>query len=195
MLEELKRDLVPIERAGRHPALVLNADYRPLNLFPLKVMSWQKALKAVFLDRVDVIEQHDRVIRSPSIEMRLPSIIVLRQHVKRRRLPAFTRANIYLRDKSCCGYCGHKFATVDLTLDHVIPQSRGGRRSWQNIITACQPCNGRKDNRTPEEAHMPILWRPWVPSQEELHRAGRRFPPGSIPASWHAYLDVDDMAA
>ena len=82
-----------------YPALVLNADFRPLSYFPLSVWSWQDAIKAVFLDRVSVLSEYDREVHSPSATMRLPSVIALRDYIPTRRRPAFTRFNVFLRDR------------------------------------------------------------------------------------------------
>ena len=129
------------------PALVLNADFRPLSYFPLSLWCWQDTVKAVFLDRVNIVSEYDELIRSPSFEMRLPSVIALKQYVPQSRRPAFTRFNVFLRDKFNCQYCGDGFPTPDLTFDHVIPRSRGGRTSWDNVVTACSGCNLRKATR------------------------------------------------
>ena len=123
------------------PALVLNADFRPLSYYPLSLWSWQESIKAVFLDRVTIISEYDRVVRSPRFEMRLPSVIALKDFIPTARRPAFTRFNVFLRDSFTCQYCGRKFATHDLTFDHVIPRSRGGRTTWENVVTACSGCN------------------------------------------------------
>ncbi len=81
------------------PALVLNADYRPLSYFPLSLWSWQDTIKAVFLDRVNILEEYDRTVHSPSFEMRLPSVVSLKSYIKPARSPAFTRFNVFLRDR------------------------------------------------------------------------------------------------
>ena len=120
------------------PALVLNADFRPLSYFPLSLWSWQDAIKAVFLERVNILEEYDRTVHSPSFEMRLPSVVSLKTYIRPARNPAFTRFNVFLRDRFECQYCG---AGEDLTFDHVIPRSRGGRTTWDNVVTACAPCN------------------------------------------------------
>ena len=145
------------------PALVLNADFRPLSYFPLSLWPWQDAVKAVFLDRVNIVAEYDRVVRSPSFEMSLPSVISLKEYVTASRRPAFTRFNVFLRDSFSCQYCGDRFPTPELTFDHVIPRSRGGRTNWENVVTACSVCNLRKGNRTPEEAQMPLLAPPGRP--------------------------------
>ncbi len=105
-----------------YPALVLNADFRPLSYFPLSVWSWQDAVKAVFLDRVSVLSEYDGEVHSPSMSMRLPSVIALKDYIPAARRPAFTRFNVFLRDAFSCQYCGDRFPTPDLTFDHVIPR-------------------------------------------------------------------------
>src|SRR5919202_1346789 len=96
-------------------ALVLNADFRPLSYFPLSLWSWQEAIKAVFLDRVNIVAEYDHVVRSPSFEMRLPSVISLKEYIPAARRPAFTRFNVFLRDRFTCQYCGHRFPPHELT--------------------------------------------------------------------------------
>ena len=135
------------------PALVLNADFRPLSYFPLSLWSWQDALKAVFLDRVDVVAQYETKVRSPNFEMRLPSVVSLKTYVSHTRTPAFTRFNVFLRDSFSCQYCGSG-ERDSLTFDHVVPRSRGGMTRWDNVVTACAPCNRRKGDRTPIEAEI-----------------------------------------
>jgi len=101
-----------------------------LSYFPLSLWSWQEAVKAVFLDRVNIISEYDEVIRSPSVRMKVPSVIALKEYVQPKTRPAFTRFNVFLRDKWTCQYCGGHFRTHELTFDHVIPRSRGGRTTW-----------------------------------------------------------------
>lgn len=170
------------------PALVLNADYRPLSYYPLSLWSWQTAVKAVFLDRVNIVSEYDRVIHSPSFEMRLPSVISLKEYIKPARYPAFTRFNLFLRDRFECQYCGEGY---DLTFDHVIPRAYGGRTSWENVTTACAPCNVRKGGRTPREAHMGLRTRPFQPTSFDLMERGRAFPPNYLHDSWRDYLYWD----
>ena len=170
------------------PALVLNADYRPLSYYPLSLWPWQEVIKAVFLDRVDVVSTYDQVVHSPSFAMKLPSVVSLKHYVAQDRPPAFTRFNVFLRDAFSCQYCS---AGEDLTFDHVIPRSRGGRTTWENIVTACAPCNLTKGGRTSREAGMHPRHKPRRPTAFELQERGRKFPPHHLHESWLDYLYWD----
>ncbi len=136
---------------GSWPVLVLNADFRPLSYYPLSLWSWQDAIKAVFLDRVNIVAHSDQAVRSPTLEMQLPSVVSLKSFVKPTTHPAFTRFNVFLRDRFDCQYCG---SPEDLTFDHIIPRSKGGQTTWENVVAACSPCNLRKSNLTPVQAKM-----------------------------------------
>jgi len=173
------------------PALVLNADFRPLSYFPLSTWNWQDAVKAVFLDRVSVLSEYDREVRSPSFAMRLPSVIALRDFIPSARMPAFTRFNVFLRDGFTCQYCDHKSAAHELTFDHVIPRAHGGRTSWENVVTACGPCNLRKGSKLPLECHMLPRQEPRRPTSWELQDRGRGFPPNFLHESWRDFLYWD----
>jgi 5-methylcytosine-specific restriction endonuclease McrA len=120
--------------------------------------------------------------------MRLPSVVSLKHYVAQDRPPAFTRFNLFLRDSFTCQYCT---ATEELTFDHVIPRSRGGRTTWENIVTACARCNLTKGGRTPHEAAMHPRLKPRRPSAFELQDRGRRFPPHHLHESWLDYLYWD----
>jgi len=178
----------PLEQC---PALVLNADYRPLSYFPLSIWPWQEAVKAVFRDSVTVLSEYDRVVRSPSSEFKLPSVVVLNSYVHTARSPAFTRFNVFLRDGWNCQYCGDTFRTSELTFDHVIPKSRGGRTTWDNIVTACRTCNTLKGARMPHECRMYPIQEPGQPSIHELQATGRKFPPHFLHESWGDFLYWD----
>jgi 5-methylcytosine-specific restriction endonuclease McrA len=173
------------------PALVLNADFRPLSYFPLSLWSWQDAVKAVFLERVFIVDHYDTYVRSPSLEMRLPSVIALKEYVQAARNPAFTRFNVFLRDRFSCQYCGEPFPSHELTFDHVVPRSRGGRTVWANVVTACSVCNLEKGNRLPEQSGMYPRHTPVQPSSFMLQENGRAFPPNYLHDSWRDYLYWD----
>ena len=173
------------------PALVLNADFRPLSYFPLSIWPWHETVKAVFLDRVNIVSEYDETVRSPSFEMRLPSVISLKEYVPLNRRPAFTRFNVFLRDGFRCQYCGVRLPVEDLTFDHVIPRSRGGRTTWDNVVTASGKMNLLKGNLTPQEAGMKLLREPRQPTLFELQRQARKFPPNYLHESWNDFLYWD----
>jgi 5-methylcytosine-specific restriction endonuclease McrA len=173
------------------PALVLNADYRPLSYLPLSLWSWQDTVKAVFLQRVDILSEYDRIVHSPSFRMKLPSVIALREYVSPSRYPAFTRFNVFLRDSFSCQYCTHRKPTPELTFDHVVPRSKGGHTTWDNVVTACGSCNTKKGNRLPDQCGMHPHRMPWRPKSAELQENGRAFPPNYLHDSWRDFLYWD----
>lgn len=172
----------------RHPALVLNADYRPLSYYPLSLWTWQEAIKAAFLDRVDIVAEYDEVVRSPTMELKIPSVVVLRDYVKPQKRVAFTRFNLFLRDEFRCQYCGSR---GDLTFDHVVPRASGGITSWENVVAACSPCNLRKGARSLRQVGFRLRKPPRQPGAEELRNMGRKFPPGYLHDSWMDFLYWD----
>lgn len=155
--------------------LVLNLSYEPL-----KVVHWTRAMTLFAQGKAEVVEEHDRVARSVSFSFRVPSVIRLLRFVKLKRRPIvqFTRANIYARDEYTCQYCAQAFKRDELTFDHVIPVAQGGKRGWENIVSACEPCNRKKAARTPEEAGMTLLKKP--------HRPLVLGPMMKITVGWHA---------
>lgn len=171
-----------------NPALVLNADYRPLSYYPLSLWPWQEAIKAIWLDRVDIVAQYDSYVHSANHKMRIPSVVVLKDYVKPAKRVAFTRFNLFLRDEFCCQYCG---ARRELTFDHVVPRARGGVTSWENIVAACVPCNLRKGSQSVKQARMHLRKPPRMPMSEELRNTGRKFPPNHMHDTWLDFLYWD----
>jgi len=172
----------------RFPALVLNADFRPLSYYPLSLWPWQEAIKAVFLDRVTILAEYDEVVRSQREAIRIPSVVVLKDYVHPQKRVAFTRFNLFLRDEFCCQYCGSK---GDLTFDHVVPRSRGGVTSWENVVAACAPCNLRKGNKSLRASGLSLRRPPHRPDAEDMRNIGRRFPPNYLHESWLDFLYWD----
>ena len=171
-----------------HPALVLNADYRPLSYYPLSLWAWQDAIKAVFLERVNIVSEYDTTVSSPSFQMKIPSVVSLKSYIKLQKKPAFTRFNVFLRDHFTCQYCGDN---NDLTFDHLVPRSRGGKTTWDNIVTACSTCNLKKGGKLSDNVRMYPKYKPYVPTVHDLHNAGRKFPPNYLHESWMDYLYWD----
>ena len=170
------------------PALVLNADYRPLSYYPLSLWPWQDAVKAAWLDRVDIVAEYKEVVHSPSTEIRIPSVVVLRDYVKPQKTVAFTRFNLFLRDDFRCQYCGGK---GDLTFDHVVPRASGGVTSWENVVAACSPCNLRKGSRSLSGSGLYLRKPPRQPAAVQLQNNGRKFPPNHLHDSWMDFLYWD----
>ena len=152
------------------PALVLNADYTPLSYYPLSLWPWQTAVKAMFLERVDVVAHYEREVHSPSIALKLPSVIALRQFVRPNEYPAFTRFNLFLRDKFRCVYCGSAQG-ADLRPCRCRAPRAGGRPGRMSRPPARRAICARAGGRR-VEAHMHIDARADPPDQ--LAAAGSR---------------------
>jgi 5-methylcytosine-specific restriction endonuclease McrA len=138
--------------------LLLNASYEPLSL-----VTAPKALALVWRRVAEVLEpDRGQFVRSSRFQFELPSVIRLTQYIpiRQRQNRVTNRHRIFARDRYRCQYCGRRGTAFDLTLDHIMPKSRGGRTVADNLVTACQACNNRKGDRTPEEARMPLLTNP-----------------------------------
>ncbi len=132
--------------------------------FPIKIVSWQRAMILLLTGRAEmVVEYPDIQIKTVNQSFSLPKILKLNSRHLSEKTPKFTRLNVYLRDRFTCQYCANLFGTHQLTFDHVIPISRGGPTTWENIVTACAQCNTRKGNKTPKEANMALLRHPRPP--------------------------------
>lgn len=129
--------------------LVLNADYSPLGVAPLSTLTWKEAVKLVYLNQVDIIENYsDWFVHSPSVTMPVPSVVVSKTFVKSGRTVKFNKSNLCIRDDYTCQYCGEKFEMKSLTMEHVTPRCLGGKTNWTNVAMACNRCNTRKGHRT-----------------------------------------------
>jgi 5-methylcytosine-specific restriction endonuclease McrA len=162
--------------------LLLNITYEPL-----RVISWQKAITLLTLGKVEVVEEYDRDVHSVSFSMKLPSVVRLLRFVKwRKNAIKFSRRNIYARDHERCQYCGEALPQQELTFDHVIPKSQGGDTSWENVVTCCLKCNGKKGGRTPKQAGMKLLSKPARPQWSMAVRLTIGIK--HAPESWRDYL-------
>jgi 5-methylcytosine-specific restriction endonuclease McrA len=168
--------------ATNERTLVLSQGYEPV-----RVVSWQRAITMISLGKVEIIEEYDGFIRSTSVVVKVPAVVRLINAFRRVKKPVkFSRINIYGRDGYKCQYCGNKERMGELTYDHVLPKSRGGKTSWTNIVTCCYECNSKKRDRTPQEARMKLLSEPvrpkWVPAVAiTVSRV-------SVPDAWRDYL-------
>lgn len=162
--------------------LLLSQSYEPL-----KVLTWQRAITLLFLNKVEVIEEYDTNIKSTSIVIKMPAVVRLLGAFRRKKKPVrFSRVNIYGRDKYSCQYCSKKITISSGTYDHVVPRAQGGRTEWTNIVTSCEACNQKKGGRTPAQARMKLRKKPirpaWVPIT--LVNVTKE----SAPDAWASYL-------
>lgn len=148
----------PLTDPANARVLILNASFEPLH-----VCSVKRAVALLMHEVAERVEDADTVLRSPSRVVPVPSVVRLKRYVRRphRQRVAFNRRNLFRRDDHRCQYCGRK--SSDLTLDHVLPRSRGGATSWENVVACCRGCNARKRDRTPDEANMALARRPRAP--------------------------------
>ena len=158
--------------------LKLDSTYRPVG-----VIDCLEALVLCIVGKATAVEEYEDEISSPSVTFKIPSVIVLKNVVKfvSRSMRA-TRNNIIWRDKNTCQYCGYVGTSLELTLDHVLPKSRGGDNSWLNLVTCCKKCNQKKRDRTPEEADMKLLNKPVKPKHTVLKNINE------VPPIWNIYL-------
>jgi 5-methylcytosine-specific restriction endonuclease McrA len=158
--------------------LVLTQSY-----VPHKIVSWERAVLLYFSDKVDIVESYDEELRSPSMVMKMPAVVRLRKAVSgMKRSVKFSRVNVFSRDGFRCQYCGSPRRMGELNYDHVVPRHQGGKTTWENVVSSCYPCNSRKRNRTPEQAGMKLLRRPYRPTH--LPVMGLRFDRRDIPPLW-----------
>jgi 5-methylcytosine-specific restriction endonuclease McrA len=166
--------------------LVLNGNYEPLNVTRVR-----RAVLLMIIGKAEMIENGRGYIQSATKSLEIPSVIRLGTYVRRPLAPRrLTRREVFNRDRQMCQYCGN--TARDLTLDHVLPRSRGGGTSWENVVSACVRCNHRKAGRTPREANMRLLREPAPPSANpyypfyrflNMHEEWRKFVPGADDAA------------
>jgi 5-methylcytosine-specific restriction endonuclease McrA len=164
--------------------LVLDQGYQPHRVVP-----WQRALRLICGEKVEVVEVYQEQIRSPSLAIPMPSVVRLQRPLPRMaRVIKFSKHNVLHRDSFRCQYCGTRPSTRELTFDHVVPRSRGGGTCWENIVVACRTCNGRKGGRTPAEAGMKLSRAPaqpaWLPAAYGISGDG------PVPESWIPWVQI-----
>jgi Restriction endonuclease len=172
--------------------LVLNADGQPVSLLPISAVQWKEAVMYMYHDKCNVLEWYDDwMVRSPTWETKVPAVIMLKDYLRRTKEVRFSKSNVYLRDQFNCLYCGCDVAKKEATLDHVLPISRGGKTNWENIVTACGPCNSRKGNKIGPEWRP--RYKPYQPGYYELVRKRKQLPFDIRHPSWHQWLGLDSI--
>lgn len=165
-------------------SLVLNATYEPLS-----VVSYRRAVVLVLADKAEVVHGCGLELHSEKLTVPVPSVVRLRYHVRvpYRRVAALSRRGVFARDGHRCQYCGGRADSID----HVVPRSRGGEHTWENVVAACRSCNARKRDRLLEHTSMRLLRRPSTPPACTWVTAAI----GEVPAEWHAYLAPGQLSA
>jgi 5-methylcytosine-specific restriction endonuclease McrA len=154
---------------------------------PHKVISWERAVVMYFSGKVEILDHYEEELRSPSLTMKMPSVVrLVRAPSGVKRSVKFSRVNVFTRDGYRCQYCGSPKRMGELSYDHVVPRHRGGRTVWENIVASCYGCNARKANRTPEQAGMKLIRKPFTP--KSLPISPPRFDPRDVPAAWIEYV-------
>jgi len=165
--------------------LVLNADAQPVSYLPLSAIQWKDAITYMCLDKVTVLDWYDDwVVRSSNWETRVPAVIMLKEFMRRRRKPRFSKTNLYIRDLYTCQYCKTPHIRKELTLDHVIPLSKGGKTQWNNIVAACSPCNVAKGDKT----IMKPISKPYEPDYYDLVNKRKQLEFNIRHPAWNNYL-------
>ena len=186
----------------RHKTLVLNADYQPLSYFPLSLKSWTKIMfwlvKGWQREReggqpiiVTLEEYPDVFVQTGSGKIPLPSVVAHTEFIPAPKVVPFTRFNVFLRDDFTCQYSGVRMAPEKLTFDHVHPQSKGGKTTWDNIVTCSSAINEAKGDRSVREAGLHLIRPPYQPTVYELREKGKKHPPQYLHESWRDYLYWD----
>ena len=165
--------------------LLLNANYEPISVLPLSVIDYRHAIKLMYLGRVHVIETYPNwLIRSEKLTINVPSVCVTKEYFKQKKNVKFSRYNMYMRDLFQCQYCNDVFDYEELTIDHVLPRSEGGKTTWTNCVTACKPCNHRKGSKT---NILPRI-KPYKPDYYALAGKWKDLPFTVKQESWNQYL-------
>jgi 5-methylcytosine-specific restriction endonuclease McrA len=157
-------------------------------MVPHEAVCLEKAICLAYLGKVNVLATYDAVVNSPTVVMKIPAVVRLKKPMPHTTIDVkFSRPRVYQRDGHRCQYCGVRKKAADLNYDHVIPRSQGGPTTWENIVTSCFPCNGKKRNRTPKEAGMKLIRKPRIPSSLPL--VGLIALPNVVPEPWKFYLE------
>jgi 5-methylcytosine-specific restriction endonuclease McrA len=166
--------------------LALSSNYEPLGTIP-----WEKAINLIFTNKVLTVGEYEQEIRSPTLSMKLPSVIVYKS-AKWRKLNSirFSRRNVWLRDEGRCQYCSRRVSSSTFTLDHVFPKCKGGKTSWENVVACCYECNQKKGNKALKESGMKLSRPAIKPSAlPYVHEADLDFSENNIHPTWKFWLN------
>ena len=182
MLDITKVDITDLR------TLILNADMRPKNVFPLYTKSSRDAIVDVLEQRAIVVEEYDRPVLCENLKMNWPSVVMYkRYHHFTKRVP-LTRETLYYRDGGVCSYCGRELHGInEVTIDHVHPASMGGKKIWVNVVSACRSCNGRKGNKLPKGKWKPRI-QPFEPDYWQIVNSRKEYPITIKDSRWESYL-------
>jgi len=163
------------------PVLVLDASYRPI-----KQVSWKKAMILYFQEKIEVVKEYEDVwVNSPSKKFKVPSVVRLINYIF--KLPwgvKLTRTNLFIRDHGKCQYCEKKLNKTRFTIDHIIPRSKGGKTSWENLVACCAKCNTYKGDKSLKEADLQLKTKPKQPQKHFF-----MFIHGETPEPWMDFLN------
>jgi 5-methylcytosine-specific restriction endonuclease McrA len=165
--------------------LILNAW-----MSPHSIATWQQAICLLVTGKVDVLEEYEAEVCSPSVAIRIPAVARLRKQLSTHKKGVkFSRVNILTRDGFRCCYCGHRKTPRELNYDHVVPRSKGGKTVWENIVTSCYACNARKGRRAPKEAGMRMHFQPHTPRVLPMTQP-LLVSVDTMPDAWRPYLEA-----
>lgn len=171
----------------RYNVLVLNQDYRPLNIFPLQFITAQRAIRSIFNGLSHVVAEYDEYIKTPNHKIKFPAIIARNQYLKRERVAILNRETLYYRDNCHCAYTGKKISLREATIDHVIPRSKGGKHVWENVVIASPAANFAKSDSLPVGEWEP-RFKPFKPTHGQILKMRRKFPINIYHESWVIFL-------
>lgn len=170
--------------------LALSPSYEPLG-----VVSWTKAITLIFSNKVITLEEYDHYIKSPSLSMKAPAVILFKSSKANKYIKnsiRFSRKNVWLRDEGTCQYCQKQLAYASFTIDHVVPKTAGGKTTWDNVVTSCYPCNQKKANKPLKDIGFELQKLPRKPNKlPHVYDIanGRYGIDFSIPNAWKFYLE------
>ena len=165
--------------------LLLNADAQPTNYLPLSLISWKASITYLWTSKVTVLDWYDDwLVRSTTWETKVPAVVMLKKMQRRRAHSRFSKTNLFIRDLYTCQYCSKLYARRDMTIDHVVPLSRGGKTTWDNVVAACVTCNSKKANKT----DMKPKRAPYQPDYFDLVAKYKQLDFPNKHKSWSIYL-------